>query len=51
MTDKQQLNVYIPPDLVRAVKHLAIDEGTSLSNLVEQALRDYIDQHEAKGRS
>ncbi len=48
--DKQQFNVYLPLPLIRRVKHTAIDEGMSLSRLVEAALTVYLDRLEADRR-
>lgn len=39
---KQQFNVYLPPELVRELKHAAIDDAQSLSSLVEKIFRDYL---------
>jgi hypothetical protein len=44
---KTQFNVYLPPELVRAVKHRCIDEGTSLSAYVERSLGEHLRKHEA----
>lgn len=40
--DKVQFNVYLPPGLVREIKHRAIDEGASLSALVERAMSEFL---------
>ena len=42
MSDQQQFNVYLPTELVRRVKHAAVDEGVSLSRLVERILTEYL---------
>ncbi|RKS79610.1 ribbon-helix-helix CopG family protein [Actinomadura pelletieri DSM 43383] len=39
---RQQFNVYLPPELIKAVKHAAIDHGVTLSAMVERALLDHL---------
>lgn len=41
---KQQFNVYLPAALIRRIKYRALDDQTSLSELVERALNQFMDQ-------
>ncbi len=42
MHERAQFNVYLPRELVRAVKHAAVDAGTSLSAYVQNVLEEHL---------
>lgn len=42
MHERPQFNVCLPRQLVRAVKHAAVDAGTSLSAYVQSVLEEHL---------
>jgi predicted HicB family RNase H-like nuclease len=47
---KRQFNVYLPEELVKRVKHAAIEAEARLNEFVEEALRRHLARVEKKRR-
>ncbi|HZQ84870.1 MAG TPA: ribbon-helix-helix protein, CopG family [Acidimicrobiales bacterium] len=41
-TEVKQFNVYLPVEVIRELKHLAVDTEQSLSSIVTTALSEYL---------
>ena len=46
----KQFNVYLPVEMIRAVKHHAVETEASLSSIVEAALGEYLGRHNTERR-
>ena len=46
MSDRNTFTVRIKPDLMKAIKILSVAKDTTMSNLVEEAIEDYLSKND-----
>ncbi len=46
MDEKRQFNVYLPEELIKRIKHAAIEDEQRLSEFVSIALQEYLRHRE-----
>lgn len=51
MGDKRQMNLYLEEDLIKRVKHAAIEAEQRLSEFVAEVLSQYLDTKEQREES
>jgi len=49
-TIRKQTGVRLDSEIIKAVKHLAIDSGKTFNSLVEEAVQDLLKKHQKKGK-
>ncbi|MGU3542273.1 ribbon-helix-helix domain-containing protein [Methylobacterium sp. A52T] len=47
---RRQLLVYLPPELIKDLKKLAVDDETTASAIVEEAVRQWIEKRTSVNR-
>jgi predicted transcriptional regulator len=50
MAEKKVFSTRVDDDLIKKLKHLAVDEDASLGNLLEEAIGDLLKKYEKKAK-
>ena len=49
MEQKRSTKIYLPPDLDRALRHLAVERGTSFTALIQEAAERVVAEARERG--
>ena len=50
MADKKMFATRIDPDILKALKHLAVDAELPIAALMEEAIKDLLKKHDKKAK-